>query len=232
MQPKDLLLHVLADLKEPMCEAVDRHCGRYTRDIESHAISIVMSSQEEMRMKLIQLEEGDKWFAEYGCTICDLGPRGHKLTDCAKGTTGSGVQIKEENCLKEEQGRNIGTFHTHPYGSAAPSVGDIMNVFIDNRAVNFIGGIVGGRKVILGYAPRPDSIMRWEMRQRVAPYESARRAVTEYAVQFVFRLPEATSPDEHTIMQYKVFSKEKEMTNFMDEIDYLKLIFDVIVHWC
>jgi len=45
-------------------------------------------------------------------------------------------------------------------------------------------------------------------------------------------MPEATSPDEHTIMQYKVFSKEKEMTNFMDEIDYLKSIFDVIVHWC
>lgn len=229
---KELLLGVLAELQEPMCQAVDQHCGRYTRDIESHAVSMIMSSQEEVQMKLISIEQGDKWFREYGCTICDLGPQGHKLTDCVKGTTGSGVQIEVEDCHDKERGRRVGTFHTHPYGTAAPSVGDIMNVFIDNRAVNFIGGVVGGRKVIVGYAPHPESVMKWEMKQRIAPYGSAHKAVTEYVVQFVFRMPEATSPDDLSIKRYDVFSEEKQMSNFMDDIDYLKSIFDVVVHWC
>jgi len=193
--PHELLRRVFSELQEELCQAVDRYCGRYTRDIESNAVSILMSSQEEMGMKVIHLEEGDKWFAEYGCTICDRGHLGlgYKLTDCNEGTTGSGVQIEDDACRYKERGRNVGTFHTHPYGSAAPSVGDIMNVFVDNRAVNFVGGVVGGRKVIVGYAPRPESIMKWEMKQRIAPYESACRAVTEYAVQFVFRMPGATS---------------------------------------
>lgn len=146
---KEQLLSVLTELQEEMCQAVDMHCGQYTRDIESHAVSIVMSSEEEMKMKEISLEQSDIWFREYGCTVCYRPEIGFELTDCAKGTTGSGVQIWDEDCRKV-QGRSAGTFHTHPYGGAAPSVGDLMNVFADNRIINFIGGIVGGRKVILG----------------------------------------------------------------------------------
>lgn len=228
MQLKVLLRQVLADIKEPMEQAVVEHCGRYTRDIESHAVSIVMASEEEMKMKEISLEQSDIWFREYGCTVCYRPGMGFELTDCVKGTTGSGVQIWEEDCQKV-QGRPAGTFHTHPYGGAAPSVGDLMNVFADNRIINFIGGIVGGRKVILGYAPRPDSMMKWEMKQRIAPYRSAHTAATEYVVQFAFRMPE--SPDDLSIERYDVFSEEKEMINFMDNVDYLKTIFDVIVHW-
>ena len=232
--PLGMLRSAFTELQEEMCQAVDRYCGQHTRDIESRAVSIIMSTEEEMRMKLVSLEEGDKWFAEYGCTICDLGPRGHKLTDCIKGTTGSGVRIENDECYDKERGSRIGTFHTHPYGGAAPSVGDIMNVFIDkrHRAVNFIGGVVGGHKVIVGYALRPESIMKWEMKQRFTPYRSACRAVTEYVVQFVFRMPEATSADDLTIQRYDVFSEDKQMSNFMDDIDYLKTIFAVIVHWC
>lgn len=231
---KELLLSVLTELQEEMCQAVDMHCGQHIRDIESHAVSIVMSSKDEMEMKVISIEQGDKWFAEYGCTICDLGPQGYKLTDCIKGTTGSGVRIDIKDCYDKERGRRIGTFHTHPYGGASPSVGDIMSAFIEpeSSAINFVGGVVGGRKVIMGFAARPDSMMKWEMKQKVEPYDSARTAVTEYVVQFAFRMPEATSSSKPSIQRYNVFSEDKEISNFMDNLDYLESVFDVIVHWC
>jgi hypothetical protein len=55
---KEQLLSVLTELQEEMCQAVDMHCGQYTRDIESHAVSIVMSSQDEMQMKVINDRRG------------------------------------------------------------------------------------------------------------------------------------------------------------------------------
>jgi hypothetical protein len=109
-----------------------------------------------------------------------------------------------------------------------------MSSFIEpeSSAINFVGGVVGGRKVIMGYAARPDSMMKWEMKQKVEQYGFTQAGATEYVVQFFFRMPEATSSHKPSIQRYNVFSEDKEMRNFMNNIDYLKSMFDVVVHWC
>ena len=227
--PRELLLGVLAELQEELCQAVDQHCGRYTRDIESHIVS-VDSSIEEKRMKLIHLAEAEKWFTEYGCTVCDVGPRGYELTDCAEAETGSGIQIEHVECFEKAKGVHIGSFHTHPYGQPTPSRADIMNVFIGNRKINFIGGLVGGSKVIVGYALRPDSVMRWEIKQQIEPYKGAVDA--KNVVLFVYRPPGATSPDSLSVKQYEVWDEDEAIDHFVSDLEYLDGIFDVIVHWC
>lgn len=227
--PRELLLGILAELQEGLCQAVDQHCGRYTRDIESHAVP-VDSSIEEKQMKLIHLREAEKWFTEYGCTVCDVGPRGYELTDCAEAETGSSIQVEHVDCFEKAKGMYIGSFHTHPYGQPIPSHADIMSTFASNRKINFIGGLVGGRKVIVGYALRPDSVMRWEIKQRIEPYKG--QAGAKNVVLFVYRPPGATSPESLSVKQYSVWDEDEAFDHFVRYLEYLDGIFDVIVHWC
>lgn len=230
MHPKDLLLGAIKNLKNPMEQAIDKHCGWHIRDIESR---IVMSdaSQDEMRMKLVTLAEGDLWFREYGCVICDYGPEGYTLTDCADSISGASMTIASDGCLGIPLGTMVGTFHTHPYGLPTPSYQDVMSAFIGGLQMHFIGGTVGGRKVIMGYSPHPESIMRWEMKQGIEPFDEFKGAKMDKFINFLYREPGAILPGSVSVKKFVVYDEDEEMDRFMDALGYLDGIFDMIIHW-
>lgn len=230
IKPRDLLLGALADIRKEMEQAVDLHCGWHIREIESHIVERGIPA-EEQQMKLIHLREADKWFREYGCTVCDLGPDGFELTDCADSISGSSIIIQNDECFGKPRGNAVGAFHTHPYGLPTPSYADIMSTFIGNRRVNFIGGQVGEYKAIVGYSPHPESAMRWEIKQRIEPFEEYKNEDVDTVINFLYRPPGATSPDSVSVKQYAVFDDDEKMDHFIKNLEYLDGIFEVVVHW-
>jgi len=231
IKPRDLLLGALPDIKKEMCQAADLHTGWHIRDIESHIVSRCVS-QDEVQTKLIHLEQGDKWFREYGCTICDLGPNGYELTDCVDSVTGGSIMFDDTECAGRPKGARVGAFHTHPYGLPTPSYMDVMSTFIGNLGINFIGGYVDEQKVIVGYSPRPESYIKWEMLQRVEPMEEFKDANVDKFINFLYRPPGATSAEEVVVKQFAVYDEDEKMDRFVENLEYLNRVFDVIVHWC
>ena len=229
--PRELLLGALAELEKPMCQAADLHSGWHIRDIESHIV-LRGASQDEIQMKIVSIEQGDKWFREYGCVICDIGPDGYELTDCADSMTGGSVVLDDVECTGRGKRVRAGIFHTHPYGLPTPSYRDVMSTFIGNLGINFIGGYVDGQKVIVGYSPRPESYIKWEMLQRVEPMEEFKDANVDKFIYFLYRPPGATSAEEVVVKQFAVYDEDEKMDRFVESLEYLNRVFDVIVHWC
>ena len=231
IKPRDLLLAALPDIGKAMCQAADLHSGWHIDEIDSHIVTRG-ASQDELKNKIINLEEGDKWFREYGCTICDIGPDGYELTDCTDSISGASVVYGHDECLGKARAVRAGSFHTHPYGFPLPSYPDVMNTFIGNMRMNFIGGCVDGRKVLVGYAPRPESYIKWEMRQKIDPYEAFKRANVDKFIYFLYRPPGSTSIEEVVVKEFAAYDKDEKMDRFVMGLEYLSGIFDVIVHWC
>jgi hypothetical protein len=231
IEPRELLLGALAELEKSMCQAVDLHCGWHIRDIESHIVERSVT-QEEVQMKLISIEQGDKWFREHGCTICDLGQDGYELTDCADSVTGGSLLFESNECFGKPGAARAGIFHTHPYGLPTPSYRDVMSTFTGNLRINFIGGQIDGEKVIVGYSPRPESYIKWEMKQRIEPYDEFKNADVDKFINFLYRPPWGTSVEEVFIKQFGVYDEDEKMDHFVKDLEYLNTVFDVIVHWC
>lgn len=229
--PRELLLSAIAELEKPMCKAVDLHCGWHIADIESRIVTRGMT-QEEVQMKLISIEHGDKWFREYGCAICDLGQDGYELTDCVDSVTGGSIMFESNECFGKHGATRAGVFHTHPYGMPTPSYRDVVSTFIGNLQINLIGGQIDGKKVIVGYSPRPESYIKWEMLQRVDPYDEFKNAGVNKFINFLYRPPGATSIEEVFVKRFGVYDEGEKMDRFVEDLEYLNRIFDVIVHWC
>lgn len=228
---KELLLSVLTGLQEEMCQSVDLHCGWHISDIESHVVMQGMT-QEEVQAKLIHLEEGDKWFREYGCTICDLGQGDYELTDCTDSVTGGSLLFESNECFGKPGATRAGVFHTHPYGLPTPSYRDVMSAFTGNLGINFIGGQVDGNKAIVGYSPRPESYIKWEIKQKVEPYDKFKTVGVSKFINFLYRPPWGTSIEDVFVKQFGVYDEGEKMDRFVKDLEYLESIFDVIVHWC
>jgi len=158
-QPRlEIAEHILDAMEEVMCRQIDRHCT------PNHKIMDVLITPgmdyDEASERMLDPWDAECYLAEHGCTICRVGPGNFRLTDCDTGHTAAGCNIDFLECNRLG-GKRVGTFHTHPVGLPIPSHPDILCSFNWKTSYDFVGGLVGGRRVIVCYMPRPTSEIKY-----------------------------------------------------------------------
>lgn len=161
---------ILDVMEERMCRQIEKHCT----PIEKLADVIItpdMEEDDDVYDMVLDPFDAECYLAEHGCTICRVGPADFRMTDCDTGHTAAGCVIDFLECNRIG-GKRIGTFHTHPVGLPIPSHPDIRCSFNWKTSYDFIGGLIGGRKVIVCYVPRPTSEMRYGHLEAMSMYGS------------------------------------------------------------
>ena len=237
ISPKNLLIDILDELEDPMCQAIDEHVPAYN-EIQDWVVDLksvidIVEKREGSEKKIMPFEEFNKWFREYGCTVCYLGENGVKLTDCHRQEfSGAHVVISPTECM-ELDGNPIGTYHTHPFALPLPSRVDINILLRNGHLTDFVGGRVGGRDVLVGYGSFDSSQMKYEMEQKIDPYpgdiwEGAKGAVC------MWRAPpdsRGANVSEH-IGTIPIYDDTTQRQQFYRQIESLKRSFDIVAQWC
>lgn len=158
-QPRlEIAEHILDVCEEQMCLRIDKHCQPNSKILD--VLIKPDMDDDEAQDRMLDPYDAECYLAEHGCTICRAGPGDFMMTDCETGHTAAGCKIDFLECVGLG-GKRVGTFHTHPVGLPLPSHPDIMCSFNWKTSYDFVGGLVGGRKVIVCYTPRPTSEMKY-----------------------------------------------------------------------
>jgi len=237
ISPKNLLLGILDELEDPMCQMIADNVPAYEeiRDwvVDLKSVIDIVKKREGTYQKIMPFEEVNKWFSEYGCTVCYLGENGAKLTDCRRQeSSGTHVTISKTTCI-EAGGNPIGSYHTHPFMLPLPSAADINNQLRGESIVDFIGGKVGDRDVIVGYGSFDSSLVKYKMEQKIDPYpgdiwEGAKGAVC------MWKVPsdsQGANVSAH-VGVIPVYDDATQRRQFYKQIEYLKRSFSIVVQWC
>jgi proteasome lid subunit RPN8/RPN11 len=170
-QPRlEIAEHLLDAMEDVMCRQIDKHCQPNSK-VMGVLITPDMSDAEAEELVLYDQYDAENYLAEHGCTICRMGQGKFQLTDCETGHTAAGCNIDFLECVNAG-GKRIGTFHTHPVGLPIPSHPDIKCCFNWKTSYDFVGGLVGGRRVIVCYMPRPTSEMKYEHLEAMCVFQS------------------------------------------------------------
>lgn len=160
LQPRlEVAERILDAMEEMMCRQIEKHCHPVSALMDV-IITPDMSDEDVSDRILYDQFDAEHYLAEHGCTICRMGQGKFRMTDCHTGETAAGCNIDVLECI-EAGGKRVGTFHTHPVGLPLPSHPDIKCSFNWKTSYDFVGGLVGGRKVIVCYIPRPTSEIQY-----------------------------------------------------------------------
>lgn len=151
--------HIFDTLEDRMCKQIERHCIPVSK-VEDLIITEDMDWEARAEREMDPFD-AENMLAEHGCTICRLVAPDFRLTDCDTGYTAAGCTIDFLECVRLG-GKRVGTFHTHPIGLPIPSHPDIKCSFEWKTSFDFVGGLVGGREVIVCYIPKDISEMKYE----------------------------------------------------------------------
>jgi len=232
MPSEMLLLGILDELQEPMCQIIAEHVKTY--DKISDWIVDLDAEEEVAKAKILPLKTVDELFSEYGCTICNMGSaQPHRLMDRpTHAQVGTRVSISETEC-RYAGGEVTGHYHTHPFALAVPSNGDIVDHFLTGRQVDFIGGRMNDKAVLVGYGSRSDSQIKYEMQQKIEPYLGDIWKGAYGVIRLMIRPPGSRwvegSERVHSIPVYDEFDAIRQ---FWTQVESLKRFFDVVVRWC
>jgi len=230
--PEILLLGILDELQDPMCRIITEHVPAYEK-IQDWVVDLGVG-REAAEKKIIPLDEVDKLFVEYGCTICDMGLQGHKLTDRPpRATLGTRVSIQTVEC-KKAGGKPVGAYHTHPFTLPIPSQGDIENHFRQGRLVDFVGGRVGKRDVLIGYGSHSQSKIRYEIESKIGPFPQRDWwKGTSKAIFLQVRPPGSRWVEgSEQVKSIPVYDDITRLQRFWEQVATMKRVFEVIVRWC
>ena len=89
---------------------------------------------------------------EYGCSLCGTLEKNAVLYDCHVGLADA-CPLHQELC-KQIGKHAVGSFHTHPVGVAAPSLGDLKCTQISDSDTLFIGGRINDEMIVRGFFPK------------------------------------------------------------------------------
>lgn len=146
-------------MEERMCREIDKHC-KPVSELMDVLITPDMEDDEDIYERVLDSFDAECYLAEHGCTICRVGSGDFRMTDCDTGHTAAGCNIDFLECVNAG-GKRVGTFHTHPVGLPIPSHPDIMCSFNWKTNYDFVGGMVGERRVIVCFIPRPTSELQY-----------------------------------------------------------------------
>jgi hypothetical protein len=235
--PEILFTRILDELQERMCGISTKQAPAYEKIhdwvVDLKTVIDINEKREGSEKKIVPLKEADNFFKEYGCTICDMGVNGMTMTDCPIiASPGAHVSLSTTECQKSG-GEPIGAYHTHPFTLPIPSVSDINIHFREKHLIDFIGGKVGSRDVLVGYGSRDDSRIKYEMRQKINPFpgdvwDRAKGAVCFWTIPPALRKIGGTE----RVQVIPVYDETAQLREFDRQIEELKRFFDVLVRWC